>query len=165
MNPTPRSPDWWTLKHSVFWEGFSDLDLWFQSSCLQVNKITVQKITYPEKLRLMECKEVSAFRPSPRYVRPWPVILLHLFGSQQTRLAKISYNAKLRLMDCKELSLLRSLPRFLRPESVIKGNLFASQKIHLSKVTYSKKVRLIDCMEGSLGRLSPRYFRPWSVIL
>jgi len=40
------------------------------------------KIAYSIKLRWMDCKELSALKPSLRFFRPWPVIALDLFEIQ-----------------------------------------------------------------------------------
>ena len=102
----------WIVRKKVFWDhhrGRSGLDLWLRRSYLGVNRFIWQK-TYYAKLSLMDWRELSILRPSPRYFRPWSVISLH--------------ESKPRLMECRELSFRRLSLREFKAWSVIFSQLF-----------------------------------------
>ena len=112
----------------------------------------------------MDWRELSVLRRTWKFVRPWSVIFLHLFTSQQTHIPKAIYLVKSKLTDRKELSLLRLSPIVLRHWSLIPEHLLASQQAYFPKVTDQPKLRLMNCKELSVLRPSTRLLRPWPVI-
>jgi len=72
----------------------------------------VKKVTYLSKFRLVDCKELSLLRLSPRLFRPLSEIRPHLFSIQQIYFTKEkNYCLKLRFTEHKELSVSRPSPR------------------------------------------------------
>lgn len=116
-----------------------ELEILALSYLLASYQIHLEKATNQEKLRLMDCKELSSLKPLPRLFRPWSVILEHLFLQINELILQNSYLPwKLRLIDCNALSLLRPSPIWSRPWSEILSQLFVSQQIYLTKVLTSQ---------------------------
>ena len=83
---------------------------------------------------MIDFKEVSVLRPSPRFFRPSSVMRWQLWSNDKFYTRNVTYTLNSRLSDCKELSLLRPSARFFKPWSVILVQLLLkNQWIHARK--------------------------------
>ncbi len=133
-----------------------DFDAAFRMSTI----FFLRKITYCEKLRLRDFKELSLLRASQRLYKLISVTSLYHFASQFIHLLKVTYVPKSKLMEWRELSVLRSFQKSSIPFSESRRQLLTNRQTYLTKITYDRKLREMDSKELSVFRLLPRFFKP-----